>query len=275
MKRASLSLSAMGQVMQTRIITAQDVEFFESRISPAPMVGLAFEFPSGGSVEPHVHPYGQVLFGGEGIMCVDTPRGTWVVPPQRAVWIPPMTLHAVRLRASFGMHNLLISPHAVADLPKTCEPLVVSNLMRELILRAASTEEPLLRKRHVDKFFEIIRDELEFIDEMPLSLEIPRERRLARLCTEFLREPSDNRTLQEWGDHVGASARTLSRLFTRELNLTFDEWRRHVRLQEALYRLAEGRAVSAVANELGYESTTGFIEMFRKSLGRTPGQYFA
>ncbi|MFW8314559.1 hypothetical protein ACOIB2_27195, partial [Klebsiella pneumoniae] len=95
-----------------------------------------------------------------------------------------------------------------------------------LILRAAATDEPMLRKRHVDKFFEIIRDELEFSDEIPLSLEIPRERRLARLCTEFLREPSDNRTLQEWGDHVGASARTLSRLFTRELNLTFDEWRR-------------------------------------------------
>ncbi len=78
----------------------------------------------------------------------------------------------------------------------------------------------------------------------------------------------------DWGEIVGASARTLSRLFVRELNMTFDEWRRQVRLQEALYRLAQGRSVSSVAYDLGYESSSGFIEMFRKTLGRTPGQYF-
>jgi AraC-like DNA-binding protein/quercetin dioxygenase-like cupin family protein len=261
--------------MTTRIITAADVRDYESRLAPQPMIGLEFEFPSGGGVELHAHPYGQIVFGGEGIMCVETPRGAWVVPPHRAVWVPAFTPHEVRLRSSFAMHNLLIAPHHASGLPGRCEPLAVSGLMRELILRVADSHASVRRSGRIDSYLELIRDEFTLADEQPLALALPRDRRLARLCTQLLREPANNRSLEEWGELVGASARTLSRLFRQQLHMTFDEWRRHVRLREALHRLAEGRSVSSVANELGYDNASAFIEMFRKALGRTPGQYFS
>jgi AraC-like DNA-binding protein/quercetin dioxygenase-like cupin family protein len=261
--------------MNARVITASDVVGFESLLNPEPMVGLSFDFPSGGKVEMHTHPYGQVVFGSEGVMCIDTPAGTWVVPPQRAVWIPPNTLHEVRLRSSFSMRNLLIAPGEVTCMPTTCQPVIVSNLMRELILRASELNGQDRYGSRIKRLFDTLLDEIQFTVESPVCFAMPRDRRLTKLCAEFVLHPSDTRTLKEWGEVVGASARTLSRLFLAELGVTFDEWRRQVRLQEALYYLAEGKPVASVAYDLGYESCTGFIEMFRKTLGRTPGQYFS
>jgi AraC-like DNA-binding protein len=44
-------------------------------------------------------------------------------------------------------------------------------------------------------------------------------------------------------------------------------------LVTAVARLAEGQAVTTVAYDLGYESPSAFIAMFRRNLGHTPGRY--
>jgi len=43
---------------------------------------------------------------------------------------------------------------------------------------------------------------------------------------------------------------------------------------EGLRRLAREEPVTTVALDIGYDSPSAFIAMFRKALGRTPGQYF-
>ena len=48
-----------------------------------------------------------------------------------------------------------------------------------------------------------------------------------------------------------------------------------VGILEALKRLGMKEPVTAVAIELGYDSPSAFISMFRKALGKTPGQYFS
>ena len=42
----------------------------------------------------------------------------------------------------------------------------------------------------------------------------------------------------------------------------------------ALELLAEGQKVTAVAADVGYESPSAFIAMFRRELGGTPRTYF-
>ena len=56
--------------------------------------------------------------------------------------------------------------------------------------------------------------------------------------------------------------------------MSFGAWRRQLRLLRALERLAAGEPVTTVALALGYDSTSAFIAMFRRNLGRTPGSYF-
>jgi len=73
---------------------------------------------------------------------------------------------------------------------------------------------------------------------------------------------------------AGASSRTLARLFLAETGLTFRQWQQQARLLESLVRLADGQAVTTVAMEVGYDSTSAFIAMFRRVLGTTPKKYF-
>lgn len=72
---------------------------------------------------------------------------------------------------------------------------------------------------------------------------------------------------------MGASERTLARLFREETQLSFSEWRQQIRLLEAVCNLARGVAVSTLANDLGYASASAFIAMFRKKLGVSPQRY--
>ena len=62
-----------------------------------------------------------------------------------------------------------------------------------------------------------------------------------------------------------------SRLFKQETGVTFSAWRALHRTQAALVLLAGGRPVTRVATDVGYGTTSAFIEMFKRHTGRTPG----
>lgn len=66
----------------------------------------------------------------------------------------------------------------------------------------------------------VLLDELEWSREQPLALPDPADRRLGRICQALLENPADPRGLEEWARYVGASSRTLARLFLSELGVT-------------------------------------------------------
>lgn len=74
---------------------------------------------------------------------------------------------------------------------------------------------------------------------------------------------------------AGASPRTLECLFRRETAMPLGRWRRRARLIEALRRLADGVAVTAVALDVGYQTPSAFVAAFRRELATTPGRYFS
>jgi AraC-like DNA-binding protein len=102
------------------------------------------------------------------------------------------------------------------------------------------------------------------------GLPLPSDRRLRTICSRLLEAPENDDTLDRWSETVGASARTLARLFRQETGLTFGQWRQQLRLVEAMARLALGDSVAHVADQLGYQSSSSFIAMFRREIGETP-----
>ena len=109
---------------------------------------------------------------------------------------------------------------------------------------------------------------------MAKDFPIPRDDRLQKIFRGLTENPGDNRTLEKWGKTVGATSRTLARLFRSETGMSFTQWRQQVRILEGLRRLAREEPVTTVALDIGYDSPSAFIAMFKKALGRTPGQYF-
>jgi AraC-like DNA-binding protein/quercetin dioxygenase-like cupin family protein len=242
---------------------------------PRSVVARATAYPGGSVIPPHRHRRAQLVYASEGVMTVTTEKGLWVVPPQRAVWVPALMEHHIRATGQLSMRSLYIKPDAAADLPTDCCVVAVPPLLRELILYAV-TRPPLYEPDSPDeRIMLVILDQIRSLPVAPLHLPIPADRRLRAIATAMTGDPGDARTLADWARTVGASSRTLARLFLAETGMSFRHWRQQVRLLEALRRLASREPVTTVALDLGYDSPSAFISMFKRALGLTPGQYFA
>jgi AraC-like DNA-binding protein len=105
-------------------------------------------------------------------------------------------------------------------------------------------------------------------------LPMPRDARAQRVADWLRDHPDAPGLLKQLSNKVGCSNRTIERLFQTDTGSTFGQWRQQQRLLHALRLLASGKPVTAVAVNVGYESPSAFIAMFRRSLGTTPSRYF-
>jgi AraC-like DNA-binding protein len=205
---------------------------------------------------------------------VRTSVGTWVVPPQRAVWIPTRTPHSILMSGSVSMRTLYLRPRLVRSLPRSCRVLNISPLLRELVLHACKFRTLNRRVKVQAHLIEVLTDQLETVQAVPLQLPTPLDPRAVRVSDSMFRNPSDSTPIEETCRTAGASKRTIERLFQRETGLTLGRWRQQLRLLRSLQLLAAGEKITHVALEAGYGTPSAFIAMFRRILGVTPGQYF-
>lgn len=222
-------------------------------------------------IEWHFHDRAQLIYPGVGVLQVFTEAGSWIVPPLRGLWVPAGVAHAHRAR---GRTELLSVGFAASIAPfGDAGPVVieVSPLLREVVLTLTGAAELPSASRALLR--RVALDQLRRLPTLPLRLPRPRDDRLVRIVDGLTADPADRRTLAELGYEVGASERTLSRLFRRETGMTFPQWRAQLRLQHAQLLLAGGEPVTATAHACGYRSTSAFIDAFRAAFGSTPGRH--
>jgi AraC-like DNA-binding protein len=235
---------------------------------------LAVDYASGTTLDAHTHEWDQLVYASRGVMTVRTAQGAWVVPSRRAVWVPAHVEHTIRMSGTVAMRTLYFRIGDARGMPVTCSVLQVSPLLRELALHAVSVG--ILDANvpaHV-RLLGVIVDQLRADPVVPLQLSMPRDARALRVATYLDQNPGDARPLESLARRAGASDRTLERLFLAETGLTFGQWRQQLRLHAALRLLAAGEPVTTVAMDVGYESPSAFIAMFRQALGTTPRRYF-
>jgi len=208
-------------------------------------------------------------------MAVKTDKGIWVVPPLRAVWVPSNTRHQIEISGNLSMRTLYIDQDYFPGPSEGCCVIAVSPLLKELILHAMAMPPLYALGGPEERLLAVILDQIRSMTIAPLELPIPEDARLQKIYRHLSSNPGDRRRLEEWGKVVGATGRTLARRFRNETGLSFGQWRQQVRILEALRRLGMKEPVTTVSMELGYDSTSAFISMFKKALGKTPGQYFA
>jgi len=242
---------------------------------PRPIVAMAKEFPAGHLIPFHQHSRSQLLYASSGVMTVETGSGMWVVPPLRAVWIPAHTRHQINVSGDLSMRTLYIDPTFFPGPSEGCCVISVSPLLKELNLHAMGLPRLYPLNGPEERLLLVILDQIRNMHTAPLELPIPEDARVKKIYKHLATYPGDGRTLADWGKAVGATRRTLTRLFRRETGMSFGQWRQQLRILEALRRLGRKEPVTTVALDLGYDSPSAFISMFKKVLGNTPGQYFA
>ncbi|MEU5518109.1 helix-turn-helix transcriptional regulator [Streptomyces griseoaurantiacus] len=229
--------------------------------------------PHGFQLAPHSHVQGQLVYAAAGALATATERGTWVAPADRITWTPPRFAHSHRFYGQTDVRLVSVPPDLCAELIDHPGVFAVSPLLREALLTL--TDEPERRAGAHRRLLAVIIDEL--ADAAEASLHLP-EASDDRLCaaTDLLRaDPAQPSTLAELGRAVGASERTLSRLFRTELNMSFHRWRTILRIHHALAHLTDGMTVTETAVACGWSNPSTFIDAFTEVVGQTPGRYQA
>lgn len=222
----------------------------------------------------HSHREAQLLYAVNGVVSLTTDSGTWVVPPSRAVWLPPNLEHATASHTNVQFRSLLIDTHGIPALPNECMVVEVTPLLRELILRLASLVGMPERREIAEAVVGLLLLELTFLPAQPLNLPLPKHAALAEFCDRICNDLGSDISVEQAAHELHMSRATFMRLFQRETGLSFGRWRQQARMLRALMLLAEGKTILDVALECGYESPSAFSAMFKRSLGRSPRDYF-
>jgi quercetin dioxygenase-like cupin family protein len=67
---------------------------------------IANSYKKGVRLHTHMHREAQLVYAAKGTMQVTTPKGRWLVPPDRAVWVPALSEHAIDVLADIEMRTL-------------------------------------------------------------------------------------------------------------------------------------------------------------------------
>ncbi|KAF1072109.1 MAG: HTH-type transcriptional regulator NimR [Pseudomonas citronellolis] len=235
---------------------------------------LSREYPDGHRLPEHWHEGAQLVYAPSGVMELRCADSLWVISPQQALWLPAHLPHQLRARGPVALRTLYLHPQVCpAQAPGSPQSLVVTPLLRELLLSAEPVHADTPHDERAWHLFQLLLDELRWAQGIDLSLGMPADARLQKLCSALLQHPEDARSLEDWGRQVGAAPRTLSRLFRAELGTTFILWRQQARIFAALPRLGQGQSVTRVASELGYDSAGAFATAFRRVMGRSPSAF--
>jgi len=240
-------------------------------------------------VIPHAHPWGQIALSSTGVIRVTASHGSYIVPPSRAVWIPPGVEHAVTVIEDAELLTIYLHQPRSRCGParsaagsaawRQCRVLEVSSLLLALALQldtaadapnAVPSRETLARERRLGA---LLLDELHRAAPVRLGIDLPQDKRLRRLCEAVIEAPSRHATLKAWAADAGASARTLTRLFRSELGTSFVQWRQQVLLARAVPLAARKLPMASIAAELGYASPSAFSAMVRRSVGAPPSRF--
>ena len=241
---------------------------------PSPVTALSYELGHGHVIPEHLHPEDQLVYACRGVMTVRTSAGTWVVPAQRAVWIPARTPHSILISGAVSMRTVYLRARLVRELPRTCCVVNVSPLLQHLVVHLCSVGKLSRRSKTQAHLIDVVIDQLETVQAVGLQLPSPSDPRAARVAAALQGNLDVSHSLAWACKQAGASKRTIERLFQQEARMSLGKWRQQLRLMRSLQLLAAGEKITSAALEAGYSTPSAFIAMFRKALGTTPRRYF-
>ncbi|MFD6433828.1 helix-turn-helix domain-containing protein [Streptomyces venezuelae] len=232
-----------------------------------------FPLPRGHGLPTHHHRSHQLAWPTRGLLRIHTTLGSWLLPPSLALWIPAGVAHAPASEGDAVMSSLYLQPARCPATASWPQPTVlgVDLLLRALLDHLLRDDlAPEARARAEAVLFDALRP----VPVTDVSAPEPKDARARGVARALAANPADDRTLSAWGTQVGASARTLARLFTAETGLAFGQWRKRLRMRASMSLLAQGLPLDAVAHRVGYASASSFAAAFHHVVGLTPRQYF-
>jgi AraC-like DNA-binding protein/quercetin dioxygenase-like cupin family protein len=237
------------------------------------IVAYVADLRRGGGLPRHSHKRAQLLAVTSGSIAVTAEGSTFVAPPERAVWVPPNTVHETRHLASTRLQTLYVAADAAHNLPARTTVVQISSLMRELITAIIARPRNYEVEGSDGRLIAVLLDQISASRALPLNVPIPKSEGLLALAYRILDGPADFQNLGELAQSLKMSPRTLERQFKSETGLSLRSFRRQAKLLKALELLSSKMPVSKISDLLGFGEPSAFIAMFKMAFGVTPGRY--
>ena len=224
----------------------------------------------------HFHDVHEIEYACHGMVEVRTGAGHYLLPPHQAAWIPAGLHHQTTLNAGAQTLAVLFEQGLVPVDGDRVRIIAVSALLREMMLY--SRRWPMSRAEsgaEADSFFQalghVVAGALD--DEMPLHLPASADP-VVTSATEYTRAHLNHVTVSDVARAVGVSERTLRRLFSTHLGMSWRSYLLRARVLRSMALLAQpDRSVLEVSIAVGFDDAGAFARSFVRHCGETPSAY--
>lgn len=228
----------------------------------------------------HSHEVHQIEYALQGVVEVETDAGHYLLPPQQAAWIPAGLEHQAVMNPDVKTVAVMFDAQMIPGTGDRARIIAVSPLIREMMIYALRW--PIDRSQDAteddgvsDGFFRTLAHLVtEALDhEAPLSLPTS-EHPIVAAALAFTKANLESVTAEDVSRAVAVSERTLRRLFSDTLGLSWRTYLLHARMLRAMALLAApGQSVQATSSAVGFDSLSSFTRSFSQFCGETPSTY--
>ncbi|GAK17020.1 LOW QUALITY PROTEIN: transcriptional regulator, AraC family [Vibrio sp. JCM 19053] len=235
----------------------------------SPVLVKTIDMPKGYIDALHQHTWHQIIFPIKGLLQTQTEHYQHLVPHTSALFVPAGVQHESIALSNTIFVGIYLNPEFGATYEHK-EPL----LRRFMSFYKRSADCVKVRQaREVLHLLAVLHDQILKRNVQTFQLLLPQDRRLKLIFERLTDEPALSCSLKEWGEKIGASERTLSRLFAKEFNTSFLLWRQQIRLIYSLSLLDESLPIQAIADLVGYQNDSSYIKAFKAYFDMTPQQF--
>jgi AraC-like DNA-binding protein len=224
----------------------------------------------------HSHAYHQLLYSFSGIARLETKSQLWILPPQRAAWIPARTRHRTTLHhVTAGSIYLAPTKYHAVGLDQI-SIFTATPLLREMISYGMRwTNRPRRRDPLAESFFHTVELYCRELSREELPYSLPQGQSSAvRAAIDYTLAHLDDLTLAKAARAAAQSQRTLRRHFRAETGLTWRNYLTRARLLRAMELLSAGKHnVTESALRSGFTNLSAFSKSFRQFTHQSPAAF--
>jgi AraC-like DNA-binding protein len=231
------------------------------------------------SVPAHAHRKGQFIYvEGRGIY-VFTDHQSFFLPSRHFMWIPPEINHSFEVyNSNFLVRNLYMPVlDSDNDFFRKCGIYPVNDLLIHMIIQTSNwsghIDKENLAAYHFVMAMKYILPESENL-ELHLALPTASDQRLKSVLFYLEENLNQSDNFPEIASHFNFSERTLSRLFQKDLGMSFSRYNTILKIIKAVKLLLEDQfSVNEIADMVGYHSIPTFSNSFKKFTGLRPTEF--
>ena len=239
----------------------------------APVLVKTIQMAKGYVDKMHSHNWHQIIFPIKGLLQTQSDNYQYLLPHTSALFVPATLEHESIALSDTTFIGIYINPAFSRDYKNRLRTLYLTPFLKQLLQEIRRTYSYTNMHEKTLRLLDVLHDQVYTDEVMTFQLLLPHDRRLRFIFNQLSEKPTLDWSLKIWGDKVGASERTLSRLFFKEFNTSFPRWRQHLRLVYSLPLLDEELPIQVIADNIGYKNDSSYIKAFKSYFDLTPQQF--